>query len=84
MSALDEQIITAVNLGVQTAIKPLIKQIERLTQLEGARLLNKTQSAAYLGISLPTFNNLVKQPGFPVQLMGFWARNSLDKWLAKR
>ena len=82
MSALDEQIITAVNLGVQTAIKPLIKQIERLTQLEGARLLNKTQSAAYLGISLPTFNNLAKRPGFPVQSTGFWARDSLDKWLA--
>lgn len=51
-------------------------------------LLTKAEAAEYLGISRPTLDNIMREPGFPVVRIGarrvFINREKLDEWIDAR
>lgn len=52
------------------------------------KLLTKAEAAEYLGVSQPTFDNIMREPGFPVVRLGvrrvFINREKLDEWIDAR
>lgn len=50
-------------------------------------LLTKAEAAEYLGVSRPTFDNLMREPDFPVVRIGarrvFINREKLDEWIER-
>jgi predicted DNA-binding transcriptional regulator AlpA len=73
-----------IGVAVNEAINPLSKKINKLIEVDNKRMLNKTEAAEFLGISIPTFNKFSKESGFPKDAAGFWAKGWLENWTNNR
>lgn len=62
--------------------------MENNTVGRAPKLLTRQEAAAYLGISLPTLCDLMRQPDFPVVRVGarrvYVNREKLDLWIDAR
>ena len=84
MGLIEQTIAEAVRIGVAEAVKPLEQKVNALCDIEAKRMMNKSESAEYMGVSLYTFNRMTKLPGFPKAEDGLWARGWLDAWILRR
>ncbi len=84
MNEIEQTIIEAVKSGISEALRPLELKVENLYGISYKRMMNKSESAEYMGVSLYTFNSMTKLPGFPKAEDGLWARGWLDAWILRR
>lgn len=51
-------------------------------------LLTKQEAADYIGVSVATLSNIMREPGFPIVRIGarrvFINREKLDKWIDEK
>jgi hypothetical protein len=84
MGLIEQTIAEAVRIGVAEAVKPLEQKVNALCDIEAKRMMNKSESAEYMGVSLYFFNNMTKSPSFPKAEDGLWSRGELENWMNNR
>ena len=84
MGAIEQAFADIAEAAAKKAVEKIDKKIDLFCLQESKRMLNKTEAAKYLGVSLHVFTQFTKSQGFPEDEDGFWAKGWLNEWTSKR